>query len=70
MVAEDEQVRGILNRSDRVEALKFKAESQTKKSAYKSKTAHYSPSPDRNAGRPSLGKSPLKSSLRKSPFRY
>jgi len=70
VVAEDEQVRAILNRSDRVEALKFKAESHVKKSAYKSKANHFSPSPDRNPARQSLGKSPLKSSLRKSPFRY
>jgi len=68
LTIEDEQVRAILNRSERVEALKFKSESQIKKSGYKSKAI--SPSPDRNPGRSPLGKSPLKSSLRKSPYRY
>lgn len=61
LAQEDEQVRVLLNRQNRVEALKFKSESQIRKSGYKTRG---SPSPGR--------KSPLKSgsSLRKSPYKY
>jgi len=66
---EDEQVRSILNRSDRVEALRFKSESQLRKTGFKSSRGQFSPSPDRNHGRSPLSKSSLKSSMRKSPVK-
>jgi chromosome segregation ATPase len=71
LTLEDEQVRAILNRQDRVETLKFKSESQLRKSGYKQSRAQFSPSPDRNGSITSLRKSPrLVSSLRKSPYKY
>lgn len=65
LAKEDEQVRSLLNRQDRVEALKFKSESQLRKSGYKSRG---SPSPDRTLGKSSLRKSPYRSG--RSPYKY
>jgi chromosome segregation ATPase len=71
LTLEDEQVRSILNRSDRVEALRFKSESQLRKSGFKSTRNQFSPSPDRNHPRSPLSKSSLKSSsIRKSPVKH
>ncbi len=64
LAQEDEQVRSLLNRQNRVEALKFKSESQLRKSGYKSRG---SPSPDRSLGR-SAGM--RRSPVRKSPYKY
>jgi len=69
LTQEDEQVRSILNRQNRVDALKQKSESQLRRSGLKSKGL--SPSPERNFGRSPLARSPLRnSSLRKSPQKY